>query len=111
MPHPLYFIIQGHKISPYVAERDVSDMDRATTIRQIAEGQFENLRSVLELDLEKNTARDVTREMAGEVMDRWASEGNEPLSHWRRDFLEMHVGMRAANSFARERHFNHVRGF
>jgi hypothetical protein len=99
----LHVIIVG-KVEPYITERDLAELGRERTITQIAEGQFENLHTVIEVDLHAGTSKDVTREMAREVMTRWAIEG-EPLSDWQYDFIEHHVSMNAARSFRREAEF------
>lgn len=92
----LYLILCGQYIDEYAPERDVKDMNRATTVREIAEGQFKSLTRVLEVA----TGADVTADLARDVMTRWAHDG-EPLSDWQRDFVELHVGLQAANSFRR----------
>lgn len=92
----LYLILCGRHIDEYAPERDVKDMDRATTVREIAEGQFKSLTRVLEI----GTGQDVTADFARDVMQLWASQG-EPLSDWQRDFVEQLVSVQAANSFRR----------
>jgi len=86
-PFPLYLVLCGQHIDEYSAERDAKDMDRATTIRDIADGQFETLSRVLEI----GTGLDVTEDFAREVMTIWA-DGGESLSYWQRQFVEFHVG-------------------
>lgn len=93
---PLYLVLCGQHIDEYAPERDVKDMDRAGTVRDIAEGQFENLTRVLEI----GTGADVTADFAKEVMTVWAERG-EPLSYSQYEFVELHVGTRAARSFLR----------
>lgn len=92
-----YLAICGLHIEPYTAEREVADMTWAGTIKDIAEGQLFPLRMVVEI----GTGRDVTKLMALEVMDIWAQRG-EPLSYSQREFIELNIGIRAANSFALE---------
>lgn len=96
----LYLIIVGN-IEPYSTERDLRAMGRETTIRHIAEGQFDNISRVIEVDLTHGTSRDATDEIAKAVMTRWAHEG-EALTHSQYDFVERFVGLNAARSFALE---------
>lgn len=92
----LYLVLCGQHIDEYAPERELKDMGRAETIKDIATGQFENLTRVLEI----GTGTDVTADFAKEVMTRWAHQG-EPLSHRQYSFVEMFVGTRAARSFLR----------
>lgn len=91
-----YLVLCGHYIEEYAPERNARDMNRATTIRDIADGQFENLSRVIEI----GTGADVTADFAKEVMTIWARSG-EPLSYSQYEFVELHVGTRAARSFLR----------
>ena len=95
----VYLITLAHLNGPYVAERNVSDMDRDTTLRHIAEGQFEGLAQVIELNPAEHTSRDVTEDFAQAVSDLWAQQG-EPLSDGQREFVEAHIGVSFANQFA-----------
>lgn len=95
-PLPHYLVLCGHHIDEYAPERDAKDMDRATTIKDIVDGQFQNLTRVIEV----GTNNDVTLDLAREVMTVWAHQG-EPLSFWQYEFVELHIGTRAARSFLR----------
>lgn len=95
-----YIVICSHKSGSYVPERNVSDMDRKTTIEDIAAGQFGGMLQVIEFNPDEHTSRDVTEDIARDVMTVWASEG-DTLSDWKFEFVELHVGFRAANSFRR----------
>jgi hypothetical protein len=95
-PSPLYLVLCGQHIDEYAAERDVNDMDRETTIRDIAAGEFETLSRVIEI----GTGADVTKDFARQVMTIWAGRG-ETLSYRQYEFVEIHVGTRAARSFLR----------
>lgn len=83
----------------WLAERELADMDKATTLDDIASGQFEDLVSVIEFNPAEHTSRDVTEDMARAIADRWAIEG-EPLTDVQREFLEFHIGVSFANQFA-----------
>lgn len=95
-----YLVICSDHGEHYVAERYLSNMDRETTISYIATGQAKTLVSVVEFnpDPDERICGIVTEDIAGEVMTRWAHEG-EPLSAWKRDFLEQHISIQAANCF------------
>jgi hypothetical protein len=57
----IYLVVShGGTITP---ERNVSDLDRATTIKDIAEGQFTDVVQVLEMNPTEGTCRDVTEEI------------------------------------------------
>lgn len=44
-------------------ERDLDVMDRENTLRMLAEGQFEDVIDIIEVDLIAGTSRDVTTEL------------------------------------------------
>lgn len=94
----LYLVICSDKGEHYVAERELSEMDSGTTLKDIAAGEWTNLSRVLVFNPVEHICSDVTEEFARAVMNLWASNG-EPLSDWQRDFIEQHVSIQAANSF------------
>lgn len=96
-----FIICGGTSIEPWVAADEIFQMDRFSTIKWIAAGELEDIAKVIAFDLTNGTCRDATKEIASEVMTRWAHQG-EPLSDWQYDFVERHVSMNAARSFARE---------
>lgn len=98
--HMIYFVTVAHEAGDYTPERNVADMDRATTVRDIAEGQFEGLSQVIEFNPHEATSRDVTEDVVHEVTDIWAHSGEE-LSDWQVEFVEAHLGVSAANLFRR----------
>lgn len=51
------------KLGTSFVERDRADMDRATTIKDIADGQYDDVLHVIEVDLDAGTSRDVTAEI------------------------------------------------
>jgi hypothetical protein len=98
--HTLYLVICAHRNGPYVVEREVCDMDRATTLQHIKEGQFGSLARVIEFNTAEFSSRDVTEDMARDAMLAWALN-DEPLTEWQYEFVDMHVSTQAANSFQR----------
>ncbi|MBN8968970.1 MAG: hypothetical protein J0G95_10975 [Rhizobiales bacterium] len=98
--HMIYMIVVEHPKGDYVPERDVADLDRATTIKDIANGEYEGVKQVLRFNPVEHTCDDVTSEIALAVSEIWDSEG-EPLFDWQRDFIEQTIGIEAAHSFPR----------
>lgn len=100
--HMTYLVVCASRSgAAYIVEREVADCDKATTIKMIASGEFEGLAQVLECNPVEGTCRDVTADIARDVMTVWA-DGGEPLTRFQRDFVESHIGMSAAASFRRQ---------
>jgi len=98
--HMAYIVLVAHRSGEYLPEQNVSSLDRATVVKDIADGQYEDLIQVIELNPVENICRDVTEDIAWEVSALWSRDG-EPLSDWQRDFLEQTIGLEAARSFPR----------
>lgn len=94
----IYLVVSSHRTGNYLPERDTADLDHVTTVRDIATGQFASVVQVL--DPFEHTSRDVTEDIAREVMALWTSQG-ESLSDWQYEFVEQHVSLQAARSFQR----------
>lgn len=94
----IYLLVAADKGGAYLPERKLSDLDRATTVKDIAAGQYEDLIQVIELNPVEGICRDVTEDMAWEVSAIWSANG-EPLSDWQRDFIEQTIGLAAARAF------------
>ena len=96
----LYLIFEADRAGNiWIAERQISDMDRKTTLEDVASLQFENLVSVIEFNPVEHTSRDVTEDFAKEVQNIWALK-EEPLTDLQREFIEYHLGVSVANQFA-----------
>lgn len=93
----MYITFCGQKIEEYAPERMTSDMGWFSTVKDIAEGQFENLSRVIEV----SSGRDVSQMMVRAAANIWANKG-EPLSRWQRQLLELHLGVSFANQFRME---------
>lgn len=101
--HMTYIVVCASRSGArYVVERDLERCDKASTIEDIARGEFDRLVQVLECNPVEHVCSDVTADLARDVMTVWANEG-EPLLRFQRDFVEQHVGMSAAAAFPRER--------
>jgi hypothetical protein len=48
----------------WIAEREWADMDKQTTLEDVASGQFSDLVSVIEFNAVEHTSRDVTEDFA-----------------------------------------------
>ena len=96
----IYVVVAAHSGSAYLPEQNVSELDRASVVADIASGQFEGLVQVLECNPVEHVCSDVTEDIAREVMTAWANEG-EPLAPWQHEFIERHVSVQAAASFRR----------
>ncbi len=94
----LYMVICSDKGEHYVAERELSEMDSGTTLKDIAAGEWTNLVSVIVFNPVEHICSDVTREFANAVMGLWADR-DEPLTDWQKDFIQQHISIQAANSF------------
>ena len=69
----LYLIICSDKGQHYVAERELSEMDSGTTLKDIAAGEWTNLASVIVFNPVEHICTDVTAEFATAVMNLWAN--------------------------------------
>jgi hypothetical protein len=98
MAEPVYFVQCQFKSGRAWIERDPASMDFNSTVDDLADGQIEDMVSVLEIT--DGAALDVTDKVSRAVKTKWAHEG-EPLTHAQYEFVEMHVGTRAARSFLR----------
>lgn len=59
----IYLVLCSHKDGAFLPERAAADLDRATTVKDIADGQFDNVIQVLECNPVEGTCRDVTDEI------------------------------------------------
>ena len=98
----IYLVLVAHPGGAYMPERNETDLDRATTVKDIATAQLEGVTQVLECNPVEGTCRDVTEDIARDVMQVWADQA-EPLAYWQRVFLESHIGVQATRAaFGRE---------
>lgn len=97
---PLYLVFERHHTGDYTADQRACEMGRATVTKEIAQGQYENVVCILEIDPANGTCRDATKDVAIDVCEIWADCGRELLD-WERDFIEEWVGFEAAHAFPR----------
>ena len=98
--HMIYLVFESSKTGPELIGRKVADLDRKTTVRDIADGQFKDICQVLECNPAEGICHDVTEDIASDVCDAWAVSG-DALSDWQIEFVQEHRGIVAANSFSR----------
>lgn len=96
----VYIVIVKHSGGAFMPEQNVSQMDRKTVARDIADAQYDDLLQVLECNPAEGTCRDVTEDICTDAVAIWADEG-EPLKDWQYEFAELHIGTAAANEFRR----------
>lgn len=96
----IYIVIVGHANGDYFPEQNVSETDRASVVKDIAEGQYGWLQRVLEVNPVEGICRDCTEDVALSVSEIWADRG-EPLTEFQRDFIEEQLGLDAARYFPR----------
>jgi hypothetical protein len=73
----------------YLREMDLADADQETVIRDFVAGQFDHPRRVIAFNTIEGWSREVSEDIAREVVDRaWRS--GEALTAGTRDFCERH---------------------
>jgi hypothetical protein len=85
--HMVYFVLCGP--GTFAPERNLSDMDRATTVRDIATGQFEGVVQVLECNPVEGICRDVTDDVMRDAAFYILEDTDyADLNDWQRDFVD-----------------------
>lgn len=90
----LYLIIDNDGV---LRERSAGDMTKAETIKDILNGQFDNVAFIYCICAAEGTCRDVTEDMAREILDK-----HELLSASARDFIEQVLGCATLAQIERE---------
>jgi hypothetical protein len=92
-----YVVIAEHRSGNYAPERDEADLvSRDKTVRDIYEGQIEDVAKVFVFNPVCGTSRDVTVEIARDVAGLHFTEQTEPT--WgRRDWLHEVLGCHQAD--------------
>lgn len=62
-----YLVVVAHPRGDYLPERDVGDLDRATTVRHIREQQWNEVITVLEFNLAEGIICDRTEDILREA--------------------------------------------
>ena len=84
----IYLMIGTDKDGAYLPERKLSDLDRATVIKDIADGQYEGLAQVIAFNPVEHTCDDVTSEIMGEAAFEIIKDTHyDDLNDWQRAFV------------------------
>jgi hypothetical protein len=85
----IYIVILDHRSGAFLPERNLADLDRKTTVQDIATGQIEDVIAVHEYNPIERTSRDVTddimREAAELILEKHCYRD---LNDWQRDFVD-----------------------
>jgi hypothetical protein len=65
-----YLVVSADRGDEYLPERHLSDLDRTTTIRDIANGQFGEVSHVLEFNIAERIIHDVTEDILREAEEQ-----------------------------------------
>ena len=63
----LYLVVSGHRRGDYIAERDVSDLDHDSTVRDIRGGQLGEVVHIIEFCIAEKIVTDVTEDILREA--------------------------------------------
>lgn len=90
MTSPLHLVILSGPYSTkepfdWVSEVAISDLTREGVKKQIASGQWDDVKQIIEVDLTKGTSRDVTAEVAQEIASTYDSQ--DPIFEELQDFF------------------------
>jgi hypothetical protein len=89
--HPdrmFYIVVSGHRDGDYLPERDLSNMDRATTVADIRSGELLNVVHVIEFNIAERIVSDVTEDIlkaAGKWHDDPRPFTGQDLQDWLHD--------------------------
>lgn len=86
--HMAYIVVCDGSDDAYLPERKVSDLDRSTVVKDIADGQYEDLIQVIAFNPVEHTCDDVTSEIMGEAAFGIIKDTHyDDLSDWQREFV------------------------
>ena len=84
----LYIVFVDHRSGIYLPERNLVDLDRKTTVQDIATGQIEDVIAVHEYNPVERTSRDVTDDIMQEAADLILEDKRcIGLNDWQREFV------------------------
>ena len=84
----LYIVFVDHRSGIYLPERNLCDLDRKTTVQDIATGQIEDVIAVHEYNPAERTSRDVTDDIMSEAAESILENHRcIDLNDWQRDFV------------------------
>jgi hypothetical protein len=71
-------------------ETDVAEADREAVIRNFLSGQYQNALRVIAFNTAEGWSRDVSEDIAGEMLDR-AYDADETLTDGTKRFIDRHI--------------------
>lgn len=74
----LYIVVSGHADGDFVPERDLAEMDRAHTVRDIRRGELLAVRQVIEINIAEQIVLDCTEDVLKEA-GKW-QENQHPFT-------------------------------
>lgn len=94
-------VCRGRDGEPYAAEQCLSDMTAERLVINIASGQIENVRQVFEFNPAEGWSRDVSEDIARDVLRHCFAEDDE-ITAVCFDFVEDQLGCRVVADAIRE---------
>jgi hypothetical protein len=86
-----YLVIEGFGArGPSFLETDLAQADRNTIVRNFISGQYEDALRVVSFNVAEGWSRDVSEDIAGEVMDR-AYDADTTLTEGTKRFIDWHA--------------------
>jgi hypothetical protein len=84
-----YIVAVRHDGGNYIPERGVADMDRKTTVADIASGELEDVAQVFEFNPVEHICSDVTADILREAAFSILQNNDyDDLTGWQRDFVD-----------------------
>jgi len=91
----VYLVLDDfEKLGRAYREVDEAEADRATVIRRLIEGQYNNPIRIVCFNTSEGWARDVTEDIAREIKG-WSEKNGEELSPGLRDFIDYQLELSA----------------
>ena len=90
MTEPLHLVILTGPYSPkepvdWISEVAISDLTRTAVKKQIVDGQWDDVKQIIEVNLEAGTAKDVTAEIAQEIASTYDTD--DQIHEYLEDFF------------------------
>jgi hypothetical protein len=86
----VYLVLNDYKTGLAYVETAPEEADRETIIRNLLSGQYSNALRVIAFNAAEGWSRDVSEDIAGEVLDR-AFDADDNLSEDTKRFIDRHV--------------------
>lgn len=97
-----FMVICAHKSGPYAPERNVSDMDRASVVADLASGELDGVIQIIGFNPVEHICDDVTGDLMHEAAQSILADTHaDDLTDWQRKFVEQVLGFDALNEHER----------